>query len=444
MKFVFGLLSLVISINSQAAVIGILDSGVDYKHESLSLSMWENKGEVLNRRDDDGNGYQDDIYGWNFANQNQEVIDYKFLGTFSRDPYKYFEIQGRMFMGTMTDEDRAWLQAKRVDKKFMQEMQLFGNFVHGTHVAGIAAAGNMDAQIMALKLIPTQASPFIERAAGQVTKSMTDGNREKILKSILSALAGAQSQMMEEIGFYLSLFPVDIVNGSFGTSFTAIKPIISMAYKVIFFKTGTDEELAPYINFFIEEMLKGASVLVNYAPKTLFVFAAGNDGQNNDIYGTSPANLRMDNVISVAATFENQYLAPFSNFGKKVDVAAPGMLIESSIPGNEYLKVSGTSQAAPYVANVAAQIKDANPQLGAKEIKNIIMSTVDKKSWLAEAVSTGGIVNYKRAVLAAEYAQSMPVEEAIMNALKHVKDVPPSKNKIKGNSEPMRLYPQFE
>jgi hypothetical protein len=64
------------------------------------------------------------------------------------------------------------------------------------------------------------------------------------------------------------------------------------------------------------------------APETLFVFAAGNDGMNNDLYGTSPANIKADNVITVGATYKNEFFAPFSNYGTKmVEVAAPGMLI---------------------------------------------------------------------------------------------------------------------
>src|SRR5690606_13725332 len=115
---------------------------------------------------------------------------------------------------------------------------------------------------------------------------------------------------------------------------------------------------------FIQALVKAGKKFVAAAPNTLFVFAAGNDGMSNDDYGTSPANIKEDNVITVGATYKNQFFAPFSNYGTKmVDIAAPGMLIHSAIPGNDYLQVSGTSQAAPYVANVAARIKDANPGL---------------------------------------------------------------------------------
>jgi len=48
-------------------IVAVLDSGVDYKHEDLKDVMWTNPGEIPdNGKDDDGNGYIDDIHGWNF------------------------------------------------------------------------------------------------------------------------------------------------------------------------------------------------------------------------------------------------------------------------------------------------------------------------------------------------------------------------------------------
>src|SRR5687768_13803178 len=48
-------------------IVAVIDSSVDYLHEDLKDVMWKNPGEVpSNGIDDDGNGYVDDIHGWNF------------------------------------------------------------------------------------------------------------------------------------------------------------------------------------------------------------------------------------------------------------------------------------------------------------------------------------------------------------------------------------------
>jgi len=64
----------------------------------------------------------------------------------------------------------------------------------------------------------------------------------------------------------------------------------------------------------------------------LFVTAAGNEAENNDITPSYPCNYNLDNIICVASTDRNDYLSPFSNYGNSVHVAAPGEEIYSTYP----------------------------------------------------------------------------------------------------------------
>src|SRR6478609_11948330 len=98
MKLVSTLLLLGVLTSAHAAKIAVIDSGLDYKHEMIVPNLWTNANEVADNRDEDGNGYQDDVHGWNFAEQNGEIIDYKYLGTFSADCKTYFDIQGKYFL----------------------------------------------------------------------------------------------------------------------------------------------------------------------------------------------------------------------------------------------------------------------------------------------------------------------------------------------------------
>ncbi len=60
---------------SDEVIVAILDSGVKLDHPDLRGRIWVNKNETRNGRDDDGNGYADDINGWNFAYSNSNVMD---------------------------------------------------------------------------------------------------------------------------------------------------------------------------------------------------------------------------------------------------------------------------------------------------------------------------------------------------------------------------------
>jgi subtilisin family serine protease len=409
------------SFSATAATIAVIDSGTDTEHVDFQDKIWINAQEIAdNGRDEDGNGYQDDVYGWNFAEQNNLVIDRSYIGTFSNDPYKFFDIQGKSFLGEATEEEIAWVNEKRKDPEFIKEMGKFGNFVHGTHVAGITVKDVTDAKILTVKLIPTE----VKLPGSKKYKTMDEGGRERALHAALNGFAKLQMTMIEEAFYYVGQHKADIANGSFGTGRDQIRAITDVMYTVIFFKKPTEEQSIKTANYMMNSLIKYGEKAVAAAPNTLFVFAAGNAGQNNDEIPTSPTNVQADNVISVAATYKYNFIAPFSNYGTKmVDVAAPGMLIHSQIPGNEYLKVSGTSQAAPFVARIAGQIKDSNKNLTPKQIKEIIMGTVDKKEFLNKKVKTNGIVNLNRAVHAAKLTLTMNVGDAIQASNVNVADI---------------------
>jgi len=108
----------------------------------------------------------------------------------------------------------------------------------------------------------------------------------------------------------------------------------------------------------------------------IFISAAANDGKNNDTTDVFPANAGYPNSITVAASGSNDEKPSWSNYGKAtVHVAAPGLNILSTLPGNKYQNLSGTSMATPLVAGLAAFILSQNPDLTGAEVRALLQTT---------------------------------------------------------------------
>jgi subtilisin family serine protease len=135
----------------------------------------------------------------------------------------------------------------------------------------------------------------------------------------------------------------------------------------------------------------------------MIVAAAGNSGLNTDYYPSYPASSPQDNVVAVAATDSSDTKASWSNYGPaSVDVAAPGVSIYSTLLGNSYDYLSGTSMATPHVAGMVAVLRSINANLTYLQIKDILIQTSDPVSSLNGKIVSNGRVNLYKAALAAQ------------------------------------------
>ena len=110
-----------------------------------------------------------------------------------------------------------------------------------------------------------------------------------------------------------------------------------------------------------------------YNDGVVFVASAGNSGKNYDDspYDTSyPCDMK--EVIGVTNVNRLGVKYGSTNTGIAKDVAAPGVSIKSTVPGNRYASMSGTSMSAPVVSGVCAMLLDANPTLTPAEVRNIL------------------------------------------------------------------------
>lgn len=165
---------------------------------------------------------------------------------------------------------------------------------------------------------------------------------------------------------------------------------------------------------------------VRYADSkgVLLIHAAGNDAENTDERPSYPSRTYLDggqaeNWISVGALSwkkEPASVANFSNYGKQtVDVFAPGVDLNSTVPGSKYEDLSGTSMASPVVTGVAALLLSYFPKLTHKQVKQILFDSSTKLPELSvnqpgdkttvpfgQLSSTGGVVNAYNAVKMAQ------------------------------------------
>ncbi|MGZ3773126.1 MAG: S8 family serine peptidase [Bdellovibrio sp.] len=113
----------------------------------------------------------------------------------------------------------------------------------------------------------------------------------------------------------------------------------------------------------------------------IFVSAAANDGKNNDTTEVFPANNGFPNSITVAASSSSDAKPSWSNYGTAtVHLASPGENILSTLPGNKYGNLSGTSMATPLVSGLVALLKAQDPSLTGAQIRAILQTTGAKVS----------------------------------------------------------------
>ncbi len=131
----------------------------------------------------------------------------------------------------------------------------------------------------------------------------------------------------------------------------------------------------------------------------LFVAAAGNERSNSDKIPYYPADYGLENTISVTAFNPSQEVLSSSNWGvTSVDIAAPGQNILSTLPGNSYGFMTGTSQATAFVSGAAALVMSHKTGFKYADIKKYILSNGDVLPSLADKTKTSRKLNLYKAL----------------------------------------------
>jgi len=141
----------------------------------------------------------------------------------------------------------------------------------------------------------------------------------------------------------------------------------------------------------------------------LFVAAAGNETSDTDASPHYPSSYSLPNVISVASTTSADTLSGFSNFGAhSVLMGAPGSGIQSTLPGNSYGSLSGTSMATPHVAGAAALLLAANSNLTVNQLRALLAFNGDSVAALQGKTLSGRRLNVFKSLQAISENDTTP------------------------------------
>ena len=240
-------------------------------------------------------------------------------------------------------------------KPTVEELSLAGNYMHGTHVAGIALAGNPYARLLVGRM------EFGNTLIPDPCPSLEQTRKD----------AKSYAETVE----FLKRNKARVVNMSWGGSVNAIEGDLELC------GIGkTQEERKKLAREYFEIGKQALEKAFASAPEILFITAAGNSNQDASFAEDAPADIVLPNLLTVGAVDRAGDEASFTSYGPTVKVHANGYQVESYLPGGDRVAFSGTSMASPQVANLAGKILAVNPALTPPQVIEIIVSTAEKSS----------------------------------------------------------------
>ncbi|HEY0930033.1 MAG TPA: S8 family serine peptidase [Gemmatimonas sp.] len=413
----------------RSVVVAVIDGGVDTVHRYLAPSLWKNPKEVAgNGRDDDNNGFVDDVFGWNFSVMtNGESVHHdtfevtrlyaacggQAAGAGIPKPAQPRCDSVRTAYREQVEKVTGTLgQIRNIERTLSQVNDILRQAIPGeitrARVETFKPTNAMQEQARGIWL--QLAENGLDAAAIAEAKEAYESQARYGLDTLFAPHATAPSAGARDImgpdakhGSHVAGI-IGAVRGA-GNPVQGIAPNVRlMGVRAVPDGDERDPDIARAVRYAVDN---GAQIInmsfgkawspqkatvdsaMRYAASkgVLLVHAAGNDAENNDVSPSFPTSVTVDGArvetwIEVGASSwkgKDKLAAGFSNYGKaRVDLFAPGEDILSTVPGGGVKRESGTSMAAPVVSGVAALLMAYFPNLTATQVKEILLQSVRK------------------------------------------------------------------
>ncbi|HJU66112.1 MAG TPA: S8 family peptidase [Gemmatimonadaceae bacterium] len=427
---------------ARTVVVAVIDGGIDTAHVDLRGNLWHNPREVAgNSRDDDGNGYADDVRGWNFiggrdgrsVHHDTYEVTRLFVactkGTKGSSPstlspqerQRCEEIEAD-FQEERNEAEQTLQQVQAVDSVLSRAVPLLRQALGTDSLTpeAVTALRATDAEVQRARRIYLQldANGITPEAVREAKEELDARVRFGLNPSYNSrAIVGDDTANLAERRYgNADVMGPDALHGTHvagiigavqgnSTGIDGVAPAVRIIMvRAVPDGDERDKDVANAIRYAVDN---GANIInmsfgkgyspqkravdeaVKYADSrgVLIVHAAGNDGENVDESPSFPTPAfegsgQAQNWIEVGASSwkgADSLVAPFSNYGRqRVDVFAPGVDILSTAPGGGYERQSGTSMAAPVVSGLAALLMGYYPSLTAADVKRIILESATR------------------------------------------------------------------